>query len=749
MKRLDSSEHLMMIYYDVLLIDDDPILQKPYSYRRKALERLVKRIKGRSRLTTQKEIRFASSEAPKQLRYTLALAFVRQWEGIVLKPLNDPYFRCSNIVSHEFGSCWIKMKKDYIPGLGDTADFAVLGAGYCTKEAAAKRIPNLTWTHFYIGCLRNKGDVMRSNAKPQFTIIDRVHQSMSPDDLISVNRQGQFRAIKTSSAEAHDAFEFDFQPGMSEMSVTFKEPFVFELLGAGFDRLPNQNLSTLRFPRVQKVHWDRDWKDAVSLEELQQLATEARSAPTGDDLEEIKTWMKRLDQVDRGANGALLPWDDSQEHKVSPQFRPTCSPKSNRRTRLATSSPMIRIDTEEMTSWEQRLDSGEVLKELDTPRSLASGMSEETLPSPSNSSSTCQLQASDKSSAMVSMRPSRRGDLKRLPTSDEDDPERALKKVKVQENGRIFTETPDIPPGIDQRMITQPLSTVINSACSRGTPNARYPSASPSESPCSKFSSVSNIAMSLHGRINRNFQELLEPSSSEYQEKVFPTINQQIVQLKRHDSQPVKSPAVLSLPQPRPNHTNLPTPPTSSLEDPTTQDPMRTVQIPDITKCKVILTPCVLELPYSLVTSILQPPGRLQPITAFWLPSSDNLLGPLLTPGHSQNQSLLVLVDESHEEAMREVMKILLAFMPVWKPAQIAIWDWRFLRLGTGRGREKDEGKGGNEGGDQSQSPQKDDDDNDELKKKYFLANMVCAGEEGELEIQWRDGNITRIAAQK
>lgn len=739
----------MIIFYDVLLIDDDPILKMPYYRRRKALERLVKRIKGRARLTTQKEIRFASPEGPKLLRHALALAFVRQWEGIVLKPLNDPYFRCSNIVSHEFASCWVKMKKDYIPGLGDTADFAVLGAGYCAREAAAKRIPNLKWTHFYIGCLRNKSDVVQFNAKPHFTIIDRVNHSMTPEDLISLNRLGQFRAIKTPSAEAHDAFKFDFQPGMSEMSVAFKEPFVFELLGAGFDRLPNQNLFTLRFPRVQKVHWDRDWKDAVSLEELQQLAVQARSAPVGDDLKEIEAWMNRLDQVDRGAQGAMLPWDDSQEHKVSQQSRPTRSPKSNRRTRPAVSSPMIRIDTAEMTSWEHRLESGEVVEGFDTPHSSAREMSEATPPPSSNSSSLSQLQTPDMTLETVSPRPSRQADLKRLANSDEDDPLRVVKKVKVQEDGCSIAQTPDMPSGMYQRVKAQPLNTVTNSACRRETARSRSPSASPR----SKFSLVGEMAIALHDRINRIFQRPLDPLSPGHQKEVSPNNIEQTGQSTQHNSQPKKSPENLSLPQPKPNYTNLPSPPTSSLQDPTPRETMPTVQIPDITKCKVVLTPCVLELPYSLVTTILQPPGSLQPITAFWLPSADSLLGPLLTPALSHDQSLLVLADESHEEAMQEVVKTLIAFMPVWKPSQIAIWDWRFLRVrtrdgdgngeGDGERKEMNEGKDANEG-DQSPSAPKED-----STKKYFLANMVWAGEEGELEIQWRDGNTTRIASEK
>ena len=152
---------------------------------------------------------------------------------------------------------------------------------------------------------------------------------------------------------------------------------------------------------------------------------------------------------------------------------------------------------------------------------------------------------------------------------------------------------------------------------------------------------------------------------------------------------------------------------------------MPAVQIPNLTEWKVLLTSCVLDLPYSLVTDILQPSDALEPIRAFRLPSPDGLHRSLLTPEDSRDQSLLVLVDESHEEATWEVMKQLLALMPVWNPAQIAIWDWRFWRAMTGEGEK------------------------DTVKDKYFLADMMWAGdeegEEREVRIRWRGGKITRV----
>jgi hypothetical protein len=52
----------------------------------------------------------------------------------------------------------------------------------------------------------------------------------------------------------------------------FKYPFVVEVMGAGFDRSANARHFALRFPRVQKIHDDRTYRDTVSFNKLQDMA---------------------------------------------------------------------------------------------------------------------------------------------------------------------------------------------------------------------------------------------------------------------------------------------------------------------------------------------------------------------------------------------------------------------------------------------------------------------------------------------
>ena len=62
------------------------------------------------------------------------------------------------------GHNWFKLKKDYIPGLGDNLDFCLVGAGYSASRAlSAVKLPyGVKWNVWHVGCLENKHDVIEN-----------------------------------------------------------------------------------------------------------------------------------------------------------------------------------------------------------------------------------------------------------------------------------------------------------------------------------------------------------------------------------------------------------------------------------------------------------------------------------------------------------------------------------------------------------------------------------------------------------
>lgn len=93
-------------------------------------------------------------------------------EGLFLKALDSPYNDARR------GHRWVKLKKDYIPGLGDTGSFCVIGGGWdkergrqlggklaiaLPEDASAKggTVAPSTYTTWWIGLQTNRLECLR------------------------------------------------------------------------------------------------------------------------------------------------------------------------------------------------------------------------------------------------------------------------------------------------------------------------------------------------------------------------------------------------------------------------------------------------------------------------------------------------------------------------------------------------------------------------------------------------------------
>ncbi|KAI9933091.1 hypothetical protein MW887_007562 [Aspergillus wentii] len=317
-------EHLMIVLFDILALDDDVCLRKPHRERRLLLKDAVQVIDGRADIAEQRIIDFSRFDGQVRLESIFAKGVEERWEGFVLKGCEDPYFPILSTETRGAYGRWIKLKKDYIPGLGDTVDLALVGAKYEARDATAlKKIRKLLWTHFFIGCLDNKQAVCQFNATPKFRVVDVIDRNcMSERNMQILNQFGEFRACGPESGHGF-CVEYG-QSTIPHADVIFKTPFVVEMLGSGFEKRSGSRIYTLRFPRIQKIHWDRTFEDAVSLSELQLLAESARSVP-GEDVQEHEEWTKRLKQGTRSAQ-YIVQRSQSVVSTTSTSSRPALSP---------------------------------------------------------------------------------------------------------------------------------------------------------------------------------------------------------------------------------------------------------------------------------------------------------------------------------------------------------------------------------------------------------------------------------------
>lgn len=284
----------MIIYYDVLYHDGRSLMNVRHSERFKLLQQLVTCETGIAELVHREVIDFSQSLGVSSLRKAFARTIVGRGEGLVLK-YDEPYILVDETGSMKSGRC-IKLKKEYIGSFGDVGDFAVVGAGFNSVQAKEYSIPQLKWTHFYIGCLNNKEEVKRWNASPDFTVVNVVE--LSPALLQSFI---SYANLSTVPIAQNSVTKLRLAPVIESpvaLSVAFTNPAVFDLRCFSFDKVGNTGFWSLRFPSVTKLHFDRDWTDTVTFEELQTMAKEATTCSDIDDSQENLAWIARLEGAD-------------------------------------------------------------------------------------------------------------------------------------------------------------------------------------------------------------------------------------------------------------------------------------------------------------------------------------------------------------------------------------------------------------------------------------------------------------------
>ncbi|KXH59207.1 ATP dependent DNA ligase domain-containing protein [Colletotrichum salicis] len=287
-------EHLMIIYFDVLLIDGESLLGASQNERFERLDKLITRRKGHADLVERQVIDLNDRMGAHYLRRAFAESITALEEGLVLKP-DDPYFDFSED-HRSFAGCPVKLKKEYIGGFGDVGDFAVVAARYDADKAKCYGIPNLKWTHFYLGCLKNKDDVQRCQAQPEFTVVHQVE--LNETLLKTVSSYGNPMPV---SFDDNDALILHLAPGIAQQkmpTVVFTEPLVFDVRCFSFDKEGNTGFWQPRFPQVSKVHFDRSFMDTISVSELQAVAEEATTTPAMEDSQEMLDWIAKLERAD-------------------------------------------------------------------------------------------------------------------------------------------------------------------------------------------------------------------------------------------------------------------------------------------------------------------------------------------------------------------------------------------------------------------------------------------------------------------
>ncbi|TGZ83607.1 hypothetical protein EX30DRAFT_393179 [Ascodesmis nigricans] len=335
----DPHSHLMILIFDILLLDNQSFLSTPLKDRRCTLAKILPDpVLGRVELAQFECLDFAdAANAHSKLRHLFAKAIVKKWEGLILKPYDSIYvdlslprvIRAKTPKGNGFvGSpnAWIKLKKDYIPGLGDSADFLIVGACSDVARACTLHQPVNILNTFYAAVIVNKPDVIRLGVKPECQILFPVTYSINKADREWIQRLAYFSTIPFNSYPGNTMemkkYTLSIHPQIKRQIAApthvFTHPLIFEIVGGGFDRPTDCNFYTPRHPRAGKIHWDRGINDAVGWSELQEMAKVAMNMKDIYESQEERKWIGKLGRGDLGAQLKETPRDADQESEETP-----------------------------------------------------------------------------------------------------------------------------------------------------------------------------------------------------------------------------------------------------------------------------------------------------------------------------------------------------------------------------------------------------------------------------------------------
>ncbi|ESK96426.1 atp dependent dna ligase domain protein [Moniliophthora roreri MCA 2997] len=302
---INNGLQLGLVFFDVMYLNGESFLTTPYKKRHVMLESLIREIPGKAVLaqrwpiymmgTQRHATGLASWKLPPQKRPNedhessvrgharspeqgLAMIFARRLasyeEGLVLKAAESAY--------NDWKLPWVKLKADYIPGLGDGLDLVVLGACWHRDRAMELRVPRGVLTTFHIGALMNQAEVETDpeNTRPKYLIYFTVSYGLSREELEEKNCRFKCSdTIPLAATERYHELDYDFElrTDIPAPEMLLVKPWLAEIFGDRFTKTNCYPYYEIRWPRISKFHdpYERSWKAGKSLNEIEAIGASA------------------------------------------------------------------------------------------------------------------------------------------------------------------------------------------------------------------------------------------------------------------------------------------------------------------------------------------------------------------------------------------------------------------------------------------------------------------------------------------
>ncbi|KAK1229697.1 ATP-dependent DNA ligase Cdc17 [Marasmius sp. AFHP31] len=246
----DIQVRVCLFAFDLLYLNGEPLLHKPLTERRKLLREHFEPVDG--------EFQFAKSsdsEATEDIQTFLEESVKDGCEGLMVKMLESDasYYEPSRRSVN-----WLKLKKDYLAGVGDSLDLVVVGGFY----GKGKRTN--VYGAFLLACYDADSE--------EFQTISKIATGFSDEAL-----QSHYEMLKPLEIQKPRG---DLKVGGAKADVWFEPQVVWEVLTADLSLSPIYTAAqglvgergiSLRFPRFIRIRDDKNADDATGPEQVAEM----------------------------------------------------------------------------------------------------------------------------------------------------------------------------------------------------------------------------------------------------------------------------------------------------------------------------------------------------------------------------------------------------------------------------------------------------------------------------------------------
>lgn len=273
-KRKDVNEkdikvRIHLFVFDILYYNEEPLLQKPLAERREIIKSHFHVVEGEFALAKS-----MNSEDTEEIQAFLDQSMKDSCEGLMVKVLEGPE---SGYEPSKRSRNWLKLKKDYLTGIGDSLDLVVLGA----YHGHGKR------TNVYGGFLLGTYNADTE----EYETVCKIGTGFSESNL-----EDFYKLLSDTVVEEPKSYVSYERATNAMPDVWFEPKYVWEILTADLSLSPIYKAGidelgkgvSLRFPRFIRTREDKSPEDATTSEQLVQLYKRQASLANNNNAAEIE-----------------------------------------------------------------------------------------------------------------------------------------------------------------------------------------------------------------------------------------------------------------------------------------------------------------------------------------------------------------------------------------------------------------------------------------------------------------------------